>query len=68
MPWRMGPDDYLGSLPSAPGEGEKLDGAALPEVLWDARLPMVIAESGIAAHEEALLPILLDDLRRGTPA
>jgi len=28
---------------------------------------MVIAEKGIAAHEEALLPGLLDDLRRGVP-
>jgi uncharacterized protein (TIGR02679 family) len=68
VPWRMGLDDYLASLPLASGEGERLDAATLPEVLWDARVRMAIAERGIAAHEEALLPVLLDDLRCGAPA
>jgi len=55
-------------LPFASDESERLDGAALPGVLWNERLRTAIAERGIATHEEALLPKLLDDLRRGTPA
>lgn len=67
VPWRMGLDDYLAGLPLASGEGERLDAATLPEALWDARLVMAVAARGIAAHEEALLPALLDDLRNGKP-
>jgi uncharacterized protein (TIGR02679 family) len=65
VPWRMGCSDYLESL-----SHEMTDDAALeriPDAPWDRQLAAAMREKGVAAYEESLLPLLLEDLRRGTP-
>lgn len=64
-PWRMGADDYVGSVTSAMAEEETLE--RIPDTPWDPRLAVTMRAKGLAAYEEALLPLLLEDLRRGTP-
>jgi hypothetical protein len=40
----------------------------VPEAAWDPQLSTTIREHRIAAYEELLLPVLLADLKRGSPA
>jgi uncharacterized protein (TIGR02679 family) len=63
--WRMSADDYLGSLAVAGADEVALE--RVPDVHWDRRLSATMREKGIAAYEESLLPLLLEDLRRGIP-
>ncbi len=64
-PWRMSAEDYIAALglhdriPLA--QPEQLDSA------WDPSLARAMQETGSSAFEEALIPTLLDDLRRGSP-
>jgi hypothetical protein len=57
----MAADDYVSCSVSAPLRG------ALPPTPWDDALHRRMRDVGKAAFEEALLPVLLDDLRRGRP-
>ena len=64
-PWRMSAGDYEASLdPSGQGAGLTVETAAAP---WDAELAATMTRHGQAAYEEALLPLLLDDLTAGQP-
>jgi uncharacterized protein (TIGR02679 family) len=65
QPWRMAVADYLGSSSSEASGALAFD--SFPEARWDADLASVIRGKGSFAYEEALLPVLLDDLRRGRP-
>ena len=67
-PWRMGADDYLASLVAETSDSVRLDVSTLPDADWDPRLSTAMKERGIAGYEEALLPLLLDDLQCGFPA
>lgn len=64
-PWRMGTVDYLEAVErvrSAPPPGR------LTPVPWDGELHGVIAERGVAVHEERVAELLLGDLRAGAAA
>jgi uncharacterized protein (TIGR02679 family) len=63
VPWRMSAQDYTNSLQHMIIEGGALDGT--PETPWDPELRTLMQTRGAVAYEEALLPLLLDDLRRG---
>jgi hypothetical protein len=67
VPWRMGAEDYLKSLASANDAPQSLKGSKLPGTPWDPQLRIAMAEKGLAAFEETLLPELLEDLREGLP-
>jgi uncharacterized protein (TIGR02679 family) len=60
VPWRMGADEY--------SDGLDVDGIALAgtpvEPAWDPELGAAMRSHGIAVHEEAVLPELLDALAR----
>ncbi|MCI4078770.1 TIGR02679 family protein [Streptomyces sp. MMS21 TC-5] len=65
-PWRMSGDDYLWALSHSPGTARlPLHGDAVATE-WDASLEARMREYGIAVHEEALLSVLLNDLRDGS--
>jgi uncharacterized protein (TIGR02679 family) len=66
LPWRMGTRDYLESLQCA--MEDKVLFEPVPEAAWDPQLSTTIREHRIAAYEELLLPALLSDLQRGSPA
>lgn len=61
VPWRMNRVDYLASRPSVATTG------TVPDAAWDPELSGVMEATAAAAFEEALLPQLLADLRRGVP-
>lgn len=65
-PWRMAAEDYLSSI-SAGAAATRLDLDRLPKAPWDSRLTETMRATGAAAYEEALLPMLLRDLRAGAP-
>lgn len=60
-PWRMGADDYESA--AGAGQFEPLDGVQRPTP-WDDRLAEVMAQRGIAVHEEAIVGDLLGDMAR----
>lgn len=66
-PWRMGADDYLSSVSRDGAAGTALDVVRMPDAPWDRRLAETMRVMGAAAYEEALLPMLLRDLRAGAP-
>jgi uncharacterized protein (TIGR02679 family) len=66
-PWRMRADDYLSSVSPDGAAGTALDLVRMPDAPWDRRLAETMRATGAAAYEEALLPMLLRDLRAGTP-
>jgi uncharacterized protein (TIGR02679 family) len=68
VPWRMGADDYIESLSNLQDRAGSLNMGRVPACDWDTQLSVLMRSRGIAAFEEALLPRLLDDLRRGMPA
>jgi hypothetical protein len=55
-------------MSSAREAPQSLNPAKLPATPWDLRLREEMISKGLAAFEEALLPELLRDLRRGLPA
>lgn len=61
-PWRMSSSDYLGAL-DAGGSASRLRLDRLGVTPWDPGLASVMAARGVAVYEEALLDLLLDDLR-----
>lgn len=65
VPWRMSVDDYLGSLAVEGTDEVALE--RVPDTHWDQRLSVTMREKGIAAYEESLLPLLLEDLRLRVP-
>jgi uncharacterized protein (TIGR02679 family) len=60
VPWQMGPDDYTTAV--APS-GIPLTGTSV-EPSWDPELGAAMRHHGVAVHEEAVLPTLLDRLGR----
>lgn len=62
--WRMGVADYFGSLSAG---AEEVALGSIPDVGWDRKLSDAMRERGLAAYEESLLPLLLEDLRAGVP-
>jgi uncharacterized protein (TIGR02679 family) len=56
QPWAMSPADYLAAPPGLP-----LRGSAV-EAVWDPALTVAMTARGVAVHEEACLPDLLDRL------
>lgn len=65
VPWRMNAGDYIDSLRTAMQDRVLLE--LVPDAPWDPTLPEAMRETGLAAYEESLMPLLLDDLRRGAP-
>ena len=63
-PWRMGAGDYVDSLQTAIQE-VRLE--RVPDAPWDPELSKVMREKGLAAYEESLLPLLLEDIAAGRP-
>jgi uncharacterized protein (TIGR02679 family) len=64
-PWRMGVADYIESLEKAMKEEIRLE--RVPDAAWDPELSHVMREKGLPAYEEALLPLLLEDIAAGRP-
>lgn len=64
-PWRMGVTDYVDSLQKAMQEEIRLE--RVPDVAWDPDLSNVMRAKGLAAYEEALLPLLLEDIAARCP-
>lgn len=65
LPWRMGAKDYqeaLSRMATAPPPGR------MTPVPWDGELHEVIAERGMAVHEERVTGTLLSDLRASAAA
>lgn len=67
VPWRMGTQDYLAAARGIRDEGERGVLDRLPDTPWDPLLVVTMRTTGVAAYEEGLLPLLLEDLRRGQP-
>ena len=65
IPWRMSARDYARSVQD-PETDESLF-ERIPETRWDLHLAAAMRDKRIPAYEEFLLPVLLDDLRRGAP-
>jgi uncharacterized protein (TIGR02679 family) len=65
-PWRMTADDYLAALANG-NPGLPLEGPPT-SATWDPALTEAMAEHGVALHEEALLPDLVDEWIRLHPA
>lgn len=59
VPWRMAATDYLAGVARMPA-GQPLSGAAVPTP-WDRELAAAMQDTGVAVHEELLLPDLLHD-------
>jgi uncharacterized protein (TIGR02679 family) len=62
-PWRMGAADYEASLPAETSARIALDRQKLPDSPWEPELSRTMRAHAAAAYEEALLPVLLSDLR-----
>lgn len=62
--WRMTADDYEQSLAS----GATVPLPQVPDTPWEPALASVMRARKWATFEEALMPSLLSDLRRGTPS
>lgn len=56
LPWRMSADDYLALPARLPLHGARV------EAVWDGELTAAMARRGLAVHEEATLPGLLEAL------
>lgn len=65
--WRMSVTDYLEAMDALGTINAWRPGQEVPDPTWDTGLGMVMRESGIPVFEESLLPLLLQDLRRGSP-
>ncbi|WP_347059731.1 TIGR02679 family protein [Blastococcus sp. HT6-30] len=62
VPWRMGAADYDDAIRGLdPGTGLALSGSPA-DTPWDPALGARMRHVGVAAHEESLLPTLLQDL------
>ena len=62
--WRLGHDDYLEATARLPAD-HRLALTGRPETTpWDARLQPVMIATDVAVHEEAIVDLLLADLRR----
>lgn len=62
IPWRMGREDYLRSV-----QLEHASLGSVAETPWDPSLASAMRARGVPAFEEALLPEIIADLRRGAP-
>ncbi|MCZ2810118.1 TIGR02679 family protein [Modestobacter sp. VKM Ac-2979] len=61
-PWRMGERDYTEAVRGLPDDARlALSGTPVGSP-WDERLSAAMQRHGVAVHEEALLPHLLEDL------
>ncbi|GAB2503214.1 hypothetical protein GCM10027063_48170 [Promicromonospora xylanilytica] len=64
-PWRMNAEDYDAAIKNAQAtERLPLEGAAR-STPWDPRLALAMQRHGTAVHEEALIELLLRDMRLG---
>jgi uncharacterized protein (TIGR02679 family) len=62
-PWRLRYDDYLEATARLPAD-HRLALTGRPETTpWDARLQTVMIATDVAVHEEAIVDLLLADLR-----
>ena len=62
-PWRLGHDDYLEAAARLPAD-HRLALTGRPESTpWDVRLHTVMITTDVAVHEEAIVDLLLADLR-----
>lgn len=59
-PWRMEASDYAAAIPRAGGQLLTGSPVATP---WDPQLAIHMRHHGVAVHEEALLDVLLSDMR-----
>ncbi len=62
-PWRMGAADYLAGLTTG---GVPLSGTPV-DAAWDPELGAAMRHGGVAVHEEAVLPVLLDAIGSDMP-
>jgi hypothetical protein len=58
-------DDYAASFQDVVAEEAIVE--QVPDSPWDPQLAAVMRDKRIAAYEESLLPLLLNDLQRGAP-
>jgi hypothetical protein len=61
----MGVQDYVATVRGSRNEERVFD--RIPDTPWDPALAVTLRETGVAAYEEAILPLLIEDLRRGQP-
>jgi len=65
-PWRMGSSDYVACLSPARDE-RRHPTLRVPATPWDPSLHDAMQKAKTPAYEESLMPLLLEDLRRGEP-
>jgi len=63
-PWRMTSADYAAAVDGAEAQYRLPLTGTTGTSPWDEPLAAAMARTGLAVHEESLLPVLLDDLRR----
>ena len=64
-PWRMGERDYTEAVRGLPDDARLALSGTPVGTPWDERLSAAMRRHGVAVHEEALLPHLLEDLVQG---
>lgn len=62
-PWRLTAADYDAALTGLPAESRLTLGGTRVSTPWDDSLAERMRRTGIAVHEESLLPVLLPDLK-----
>jgi uncharacterized protein (TIGR02679 family) len=62
-PWRLGHSDYHEAVEHLPAEGRLILTGRTETTPWDPELAPAMAEANVAVHEEAIVDLLLADLR-----
>jgi uncharacterized protein (TIGR02679 family) len=62
-PWRFGRDDYVEAVERLPAERRLGLSGRIEATPWDERLSAAMTAADVAVHEEALLDLLLADLK-----
>jgi hypothetical protein len=59
--------DYRRAVTRSPADSAPTTGVSADDAPWDPELASAMSSTGAPGFEEALLDLLLDDLRRGLP-
>ena len=63
QPWRLGHDDYHEAVEHLPAERRLMLTGRTETTPWDPELASAMAGANVAVHEEAIVDLLLEDLR-----
>jgi uncharacterized protein (TIGR02679 family) len=63
VPWRLGRDDYLEAVARLPMDNRLALTGRVEATSWDDQLQAAMTATDVAVHEEAIIDLLLNDLR-----